>query len=90
LEIAQLQNRRFGFVGSAIIEERSDVEISVNGETRQVEAGCTVAKLLEELQLQPRYLAVERNRELVPRATHAACVLQPEDCVEIVTLVGGG
>ena len=75
------------FVGPA---ERCDVEISVNGEPRQVEAGCTVAWLLEELKLQPRYLAVERNQELVPRATHAACVLQPGDCVEIVTLVGGG
>ena len=66
------------------------MEISVNEEPRQVEAGCTVAKLLDELKLQPRYLAVERNRELVPRSTHAACVLQPGDCVEIVTLVGGG
>ncbi len=70
--------------------ERCDVEILVNGEPRQVEADCTVATLLEELRLQPRYLAVERNRELVPRATHAACVLQTGDCVEIVTLVGGG
>ena len=66
------------------------MEISVNGEPRQVEAGCSVATLLEELKLQPRYLAVERNQQLVPRATHAACVLQPGDQIEIVTLVGGG
>jgi thiamine biosynthesis protein ThiS len=66
------------------------VEISVNGETRQVEDGCSVAKLLAELKLQPRYLAVERNQQLVPRATHAASVLQPGDRIEIVTLVGGG
>ena len=70
--------------------ERCDVEISVNGEPRQVEADCSVAKLLEELKLQPRYLAVERNQQLVPRATHAACVLQAGDQIEIVTLVGGG
>lgn len=66
------------------------MEILVNGESRQVEPGCTVAKLLEELQLQARYLAVERNQQLVPRATHANCVLQPGDRIEIVTLVGGG
>ena len=66
------------------------MEISVNGEPRQIEAGCSVARLLEELKMQPRYLAVERNQQLVPRATHAACVLQPGDCIEIVTLVGGG
>lgn len=66
------------------------MEILVNGEPRQVGAGCSVATLLEELKLQPRYLAVERNQELVPRAIHSACVLQPGDRIEIVTLVGGG
>lgn len=66
------------------------MEISVNGETRQIEPGSSVAMLLEELKLLPRYLAVERNQQLVPRATHAGCVLQPGDQIEIVTLVGGG
>ncbi|MFM9964507.1 MAG: sulfur carrier protein ThiS [Planctomycetaceae bacterium] len=66
------------------------MEISVNGEPRKIEPGSSVAMLLEELKLQPRYLAVERNQQLVPRATHTACVLQPGDKIEIVTLVGGG
>ncbi len=66
------------------------MEILVNGEPQQVEAGCTVAALLEQLKLQPRYLAVERNQQLVPRTTHAGCHLQPGDSIEIVTLVGGG
>jgi len=66
------------------------MEISVNGETRSVEAGTTVAELLEQLQLQPRYVAVERNLQLVPRTTHAGCILQPGDALEVVTLVGGG
>lgn len=71
-------------------KERYDVEIMVNGEHRQVAADCSVAALVEELKLLPKYLAVERNQQLVPRATHAACVLQPGDRIEIVTLVGGG
>ena len=37
-----------------------------------------------------RYLAVERNRELVPRGEHATCRLAEGDRIEIVTLVGGG
>jgi sulfur carrier protein len=40
--------------------------------------------------MQPRLVAVERNRDLVPRAQHAACALEAGDRVEIVTLVGGG
>lgn len=66
------------------------MQICVNGEPREVESGTTLSRLLEELKMQPRYLAVERNFELVPRAQHAACVLGEGDSLEIVTLVGGG
>lgn len=66
------------------------MEIQLNGEPREVPADSTVAELLAQMNLQPRYLAVERNEELVPRADHAGCVLQAGDRIEIVTLVGGG
>ncbi|MDA1018387.1 MAG: sulfur carrier protein ThiS [Planctomycetota bacterium] len=64
--------------------------ITVNGEAREAEPGTTVAGLLHELEMKPKYVAVERNRELVPRSTHAAVVLESGDELEIVTLVGGG
>jgi thiamine biosynthesis protein ThiS len=66
------------------------VDIVVNGQTRTVAAKTTVARLLVELQLAGRPVAVEMNQTLVPRAEHAACVLAPGDRIEIVTLVGGG
>ena len=66
------------------------VKICVNGGERQVADGLTIAKLLQELEMDPRYLAVERNRELVPRSQHKDCVLTEGDEIEIVTLVGGG
>ena len=66
------------------------MEITVNGATRELEAGTTVAALLRELNMQPKYVAVERNLELVPRREHEACVLQQGDRLEVVTLVGGG
>lgn len=66
------------------------MQITVNGEPREIDSGTTVAQLLKQLEMQPKYLAVERNRELVPRTTHADCVLAADDQLEIVTLVGGG
>ena len=66
------------------------IQLIVNGEAREVPAGTTVAGLLAQLQMQPRLVAVERNRDLVPRSQHANCALQPGDRIEIVTLVGGG
>ena len=66
------------------------INVVVNGEPKEIPAGTTVAALLEGLRLKPRHVAVERNRNLVPRAQHAACVLETGDQLEIVTLVGGG
>lgn len=69
---------------------RSVVQITVNGESREVAAGTTISDLLGTLELDSRFLAVERNRELVPRCEHAACEIREQDEIEIVTLVGGG
>lgn len=66
------------------------MQIQVNGEPREVEAGMSVAELLKQMELDPRYLAVERNLELVPRAEHAQTPLADGDRLEVVTLVGGG
>ncbi|SFI16377.1 sulfur carrier protein ThiS [Planctomicrobium piriforme] len=66
------------------------MKIQVNGEPREIPENSTVADLLLLLKLDPRFLAVERNRELVPRTKHAECMLATDDELEIVTLVGGG
>lgn len=66
------------------------MNIIVNGQTRQVADGLTVAELLDELKLGTRYVAVEVNLEVVPRQTHAQRQLADGDRLEIVTLVGGG
>jgi len=64
--------------------------ISVNGQSREVARGITVAALVTELKLPSKFLAVERNRDVVPRARHAETVLADGDQLEVVTLVGGG
>jgi sulfur carrier protein len=68
----------------------SDITITVNGDARAVRAGTTVGELLVELGLGGRRVAVERNKEVVPRAAHAATALAEGDRLELVTFVGGG
>jgi len=65
-------------------------EIAVNGVTRTITRGTTVARLISELGLGDRRVAVERNREVIPRERHASCELEPGDRLELVTFVGGG
>ena len=66
------------------------MRITINGETREVPEGETLASLLAALSVPRQPVAVEVNRELVPRSQHGARPLAEGDAVEIVTLVGGG
>jgi len=66
------------------------VHVVVNGETCELAEGASVAELLDQLKLAGRFVAVERNLEIVPRQKHAECRLADGDRLEIVTLVGGG
>ncbi|HTL33583.1 MAG TPA: sulfur carrier protein ThiS [Kofleriaceae bacterium] len=65
-------------------------EVVVNGEPRTVTHGTTVAALIEALGFADRRVAVERNREVVPRAQHSSTELAAGDRLELVTFVGGG
>ncbi len=66
------------------------IDIVVNGEARKIARGTTVARLISDLGLGDRRVAVERNRDVVPRDRHASCQLEPGDRLELVTFVGGG
>lgn len=68
----------------------ASVKISINGQAREIDHPCTLATLLESLGLKAQQVAVELNTQLVPREKHAQTKLEPNDELEIVTLVGGG
>lgn len=66
------------------------MRISVNGIDQDLPDAATVAELLDRLKVKRDAIAVEVNREIVPRARHAAQALREGDAVEVVTFVGGG
>jgi thiazole synthase len=66
------------------------LSIQLNGEPRTVRAGATIADLAAEIGLDPKKVAVERNRAIVPRSTLAEIALADGDELEIVHFVGGG
>jgi thiamine biosynthesis protein ThiS len=66
------------------------MRLSVNGEEREIEAGATIEKLLADLGLRARRVAVEVNREVVTRDAWPSTQLRERDHVEIVQFVGGG
>jgi len=66
------------------------MDIVLNGEPASVPAEITVSRLLERMQLAGKRLAVEINREIVPRSLHENHKLHAGDRVEIVQAIGGG
>jgi thiamine biosynthesis protein ThiS len=68
----------------------AELEITVNGSPMRVASGASVADLLERLHVSTPRVAVERNREIVPKASYSETRLAAGDVFEVVELVGGG
>lgn len=66
------------------------MRIFLNGEEKSVSAALTVRQLLEQSGLADRRVAVEINREIVPRSQHGEYRLSEDDRVEVVFAIGGG
>lgn len=72
------------------LETSGELLLTVNGETRRIGAGASIADLVSSLGLDPKKVAVEHNAEIAPRSTLADVRLADGDVLEIVHFVGGG
>ncbi len=68
----------------------NELRLTVNGELRKADPGTTVSGLLRVMGIDPARVAVEKNRDVVPRATWAEAGLSDGDKIEIVAFIGGG
>jgi thiamine biosynthesis protein ThiS len=66
------------------------IAIRVNGEGRRVRSGASVSEMLIAIGVDPAKVAVERNREIVPRSLLDQVRVEDGDEYEIVHFVGGG
>ena len=66
------------------------MQITVNGERREVSGPLTVEALLHAFKLDPRIVVVEHNRRILRGPELSQTTIQPDDQLEIVRIVGGG
>ena len=66
------------------------MNITVNGEKQSLEPGASLDKLLQSLGLEGKRIAVEVNRDIVPRSEYGRFELSEDDTIEIVNAIGGG
>lgn len=66
------------------------IRLQINGKPIELEQPVPLVLYIEQLGVNPRYVAVEYNGEVIERTAYAATVLKEGDKVEIVRMVGGG
>jgi sulfur carrier protein len=66
------------------------MKITLNGEDREVADALKLEALLEAGGFAEKRIAVEINRQIIPRSTFAEHELKPDDRIEIVHAIGGG
>jgi len=66
------------------------MKIRLNGEEREFDEALSVLGLLQAAGYGERRVAVEVNREIVPRSRHGQHALCEGDAVEIIQAIGGG
>ena len=66
------------------------MRLKINGEEKEVAGVSSLADLVDSLAMKADRVAVELNREIVPRAEWAGTQLKDGDELEIVHFVGGG
>jgi thiazole synthase/sulfur carrier protein len=70
--------------------DAKDMELIINGESARFDYSLTVRELVTALGLEPRKLAIELNRQIVPKSAYGDTGLSNGDTIEIVHFVGGG
>lgn len=69
------------------------MKLHINGEAREfgeVTAAFTLTALVEKLGMKPDRVAIELNRDIVPRERWSQTILNEGDRLEVVHFVGGG
>lgn len=66
------------------------MKLTINGEQKEFGAGLTLAALIDQLGIKGDRVAVELNRDIIPRPNWEAAQLNDGDKLEIVHFVGGG
>jgi sulfur carrier protein len=72
------------------MSDRVSIQVHVNGKEREVQSGLSVHELVESLDLNPRLIVVELNREILSRDQFKDVQVSEGDAVELVHFVGGG
>ncbi len=68
----------------------TDMNITANGQTFEIEEGASIAQFLESIGKKPGLVIVELNKEALSPSEADSTVLNEGDRLEVVQIVAGG
>lgn len=66
------------------------MNVTVNGDARELTLGTTVLELIQEFNLKPEVVAAQVNDTILNRDDFTIKTLEDGDVVELIRIVGGG
>ena len=78
-----------GFFIPSVTKFGASLNITINGAAASIDP-LSVQDYLLQLGIDPRRVAVELNREILPKLAYPGTTLKDGDSLEIVHFVGGG
>ena len=72
------------------MNEENTIHVRLNGKDREIDSGLSIKELVKSLDLNPRLIVVELNREIISQDSLSEILVLDGDHLELVHFVGGG
>ena len=66
------------------------IQIYINGKKKIINVNYNLNNILEDFSLQNKLVAIELNKEVVPKSKYKTKKINQNDRIEILELIGGG
>ena len=73
-----------------IIMKNKKIQIYINGKKKIINVNYNLNNILEDFSLQNKLVAIELNKEVVPKSKYKTKKINQNDRIEILELIGGG
>ena len=70
--------------------KKNKIQIYINGKKKNINSNFNLINIVEKYSLKNKLIAVEINREVIPKSSYKSIKINKNDRIEILELIGGG
>jgi len=70
--------------------KNNKIQIYINGKKKLVNTNNSLYQILKLFKLNKKFIAIEVNRQVVPKSLYKSKIVFENDAIEVVEFIGGG